>query len=74
MRTKVIAPGLVDEASWRKSKYSTGNGECVEVAQGQDVVAVRDSKFLPGHILRYTAGAWRSFLVDTKLGEFDVRR
>lgn len=31
-------------ATWRKSRYSSGNGSCVEVAFADGIVAVRDSK------------------------------
>ena len=71
---KVIASGSSDEISWRKSKYSTGNGECVEVGSGQGDIKVRDSKHSYGPDLRYPVTVWRSFLVDAKLGNFDVQR
>jgi hypothetical protein len=61
-----------DRSSWRTSKYSTGNGECVEVAPGQGAVSVRDSKHREGPMLQYPACTWRSFLTATKLGGFDV--
>ncbi|MBM7770567.1 hypothetical protein JOD54_000771 [Actinokineospora baliensis] len=31
-------------AEWRKSSASGGNGQCVEVAFGGDLAALRDSK------------------------------
>ncbi len=62
------------EVSWRKSKYSTGNGECVEVVVDQGTLAVRDSKQPDGPLLRYPADIWRSFLGDAKRGAFDVPR
>lgn len=30
--------------TWRKSTYSSGNGQCVEVAFKEGLTAVRDSK------------------------------
>lgn len=46
-----------------KSSYSSGNGECVEVARNiPDAVAVRDSKDADGPILRLTPGTWTAFL------------
>ncbi|WP_405615096.1 DUF397 domain-containing protein [Streptomyces sp. NBC_01511] len=42
-----------------KSSYSSGNGECVEVARNvPGTVAVRDSKQPGGPVLRVTPGAW----------------
>ncbi|MCP3765371.1 MULTISPECIES: DUF397 domain-containing protein [Streptomyces] len=45
-----------------KSSYSSGSGECVEVALGiPHVVAVRDSKDSDGPILRLAATTWARF-------------
>ncbi|MFI6446694.1 DUF397 domain-containing protein [Kitasatospora sp. NPDC050543] len=46
--------------AWRKSTYSLGEGECIEV---NDAVpgAVRDSKDPEGPALRFSPDAWRSF-------------
>ncbi|AQW53501.1 DUF397 domain-containing protein [Streptomyces violaceusniger] len=49
---------------FRKSSYSGGEEECVEVATNvPDVVAIRDSKDLGGPILRFAPGAWADFRV-----------
>jgi hypothetical protein len=69
----VITSGSTDEKGWRKSKYSTGNGECVETSYGQGDITVRDSKQPDGPRLRYPEFAWSSFLAATKLGNFDVQ-
>lgn len=45
-----------------KSSYSSGNGECVEVARNiPGTVAIRDSKDADGPILRVAASAWVAF-------------
>ncbi|MFF4364095.1 DUF397 domain-containing protein [Streptomyces sp. NPDC001107] len=45
-----------------KSSYSSGSGECVEVARNiPAVVAIRDSKDPDGPILRLPPKAWTDF-------------
>ncbi|MEU9088816.1 DUF397 domain-containing protein [Streptomyces sp. NPDC087901] len=45
-----------------KSSYSSGNGECVEVACNvPDVIAVRDSKRVAGPVLLLAPAAWDAF-------------
>jgi Domain of unknown function (DUF397) len=48
---------------WRKSSYSLGNGECIEIASsGDGDVVVRDSKNPDGVVLSCGPGEWRAFL------------
>jgi hypothetical protein len=52
----------VPHFEFAKSSYSSGNGECVEVARNiPGTVAVRDSKDLDGPILRVAPSAWAAF-------------
>ncbi|NUS81315.1 MAG: DUF397 domain-containing protein [Streptomyces sp.] len=45
-----------------KSSYSSGGGECVEVAtNAPDSVAIRDSKHPQGPVLRVPPAAWAAF-------------
>ena len=62
----------VDPATvnWHKSSHSTNNG-CVEVAQIDDQIAVRDSKDPSGPVLVFTPHEWRAFLAGVRDGEFD---
>jgi hypothetical protein len=47
---------------WRKSTYSEGNGgSCVETADGDGVILVRDTTDRDGGTLSFTAGAWQEF-------------
>ncbi|MBA0053016.1 DUF397 domain-containing protein [Streptomyces sp. AJS327] len=55
------------EAAWRKSSYSSGNGQCIEVADGfPGVTPVRDSKESDGPNLVFEANAWTSFVEAVK--------
>ncbi|MGH3934693.1 MAG: DUF397 domain-containing protein [Pseudonocardiaceae bacterium] len=59
-------------ATWRKSTRSTGETNCVEVADlytGHR--AVRDSKNATGPTLRFTTAAWSAFTTGIRTGEFD---
>ncbi|MBO0807583.1 MAG: DUF397 domain-containing protein [Actinobacteria bacterium] len=57
--------------AWHKAARSVANGACVEVATGNEVVAVRDSKDPDGPILWPSAARWRSFVAGAKQGAFD---
>lgn len=57
--------------AWRKSRYSIGNGDCVEVATMRGSIAVRDSKNPAGPVVKYAPGAWQMFLAATRRGEHD---
>ena len=46
---------------WRTSSFSGNGGECVEVGQADDAVAVRDTKDRPGGALQLSASAWLAF-------------
>jgi Domain of unknown function (DUF397) len=57
------------DALWRKSSYSNGQANCVEVAaagQGGRFVAVRDSKAPDGSKLILAAPVWRQFVDAVK--------
>ena len=58
---------MTSEFSWRKSSYSGGSGgNCVEVADRDHHVMVRDTKDRPGPVLRFSPAAWRSFADQMK--------
>jgi hypothetical protein len=59
--------------TWRRSSYSTAEGQCTEVAAlPGGGVGVRDSKNPQGGALRLSAAAWRTFLDAIKAGRFDT--
>jgi hypothetical protein len=57
---------------WRKSSYSSDDGNCVEVADlDGGTRAVRDSKDPAGAHLTFTATEWSAFTAGVRNGEFD---
>jgi len=49
----------VSDLAWFKSSYSGAEGgDCVEVAAATGVVHVRDSKAVPGPVVRVSREAW----------------
>jgi hypothetical protein len=61
---------ILSGADWRKSSYSSANGQCVEAALLGDAVAARDSKDPMGPALLFPADAWTAFLADVKAGRY----
>ncbi|MFF2149252.1 DUF397 domain-containing protein [Kitasatospora sp. NPDC058190] len=60
----------VSRAEWRKSSYSTDQGNCVEVADGfAGIVPVRDSKDPSGPALVFPTDAWTAFVTAIKARE-----
>ncbi|MGA2827751.1 MAG: DUF397 domain-containing protein [Streptosporangiaceae bacterium] len=54
---------------WKKSSYSSGEGNCVEVGASAPVVAVRDSKqegMARRDVLAFTPAAWEKFTSNLK--------
>lgn len=54
---------------WRKSTYSGGGNDCVEVAFVRDGAALRDSKNPAGGALWVSAEEWKSLLAAARAGE-----
>jgi hypothetical protein len=51
---------------WRKSSYSTGQNDCVEVARDGAMYAIRDSRNPSGSHLAFTAHVWKTFTGSIK--------
>jgi Domain of unknown function (DUF397) len=63
------------ELRWRKSSYSSNQGNCVEVAELPDGgMAVRDTKDRDGATLRFDAGAWGEFIASIKSSQAATSR
>ncbi|WP_433792615.1 DUF397 domain-containing protein [Actinoplanes sp. CA-252034] len=60
------------DATWRKSRRSSDDGTCVEVAVVAGGVAVRDSKNREGGALKFTYAEWVAFIGGIKAGAFDL--
>lgn len=55
------------KSPWRKSSYSGGESQCLEVADGcEGAIPVRDSKAPEGARLIFGADAWSSFVAAVK--------
>jgi predicted secreted Zn-dependent protease len=57
-----------DELRWHRATKCSG-GTCVEVAQSDGRILVRDSKN-PESIQSYTRAEWDAFINGVKAGEF----
>ncbi|MET7937764.1 DUF397 domain-containing protein [Streptomyces sp. NPDC005322] len=56
---------------WRKSSYSAGEGQCVEVAASAGIVRLREGDD-PGVVLTTEPAVLAAFLRGVKAGAFDA--
>jgi hypothetical protein len=57
----------LSRAQWKKSSYSGNSGNCVEVADLGQAVAVRDSKDPKGPVLVVTPSEWQGFIASLSM-------
>ncbi|WP_246469774.1 DUF397 domain-containing protein [Streptomyces olivoverticillatus] len=55
---------------WRKSSYSSGNGQCVEIAFLGVVVKTRDSKNSIGSTVTFSTKSWSAFIGQVQSDAF----
>jgi hypothetical protein len=63
---------ILPRAMWRKSTRSGGNGDCVEIADLDRGIAIRDSKNPAGPKLIFRSRDWRTFADAVKSGAYDL--
>ncbi|WP_199431842.1 DUF397 domain-containing protein [Qaidamihabitans albus] len=69
----MVADADLSRLEWRKSTYSGGGNDCVEVAFTGEGAAVRDSKNPAAGALRLPAAHWHALLAAARTGELDLR-
>ncbi|PXY28058.1 DUF397 domain-containing protein [Prauserella muralis] len=69
----MVADVDLSTLDWRKSSYSGGGNDCVEVAFTLDGTAVRDSKNPAAGALRLGSAQWDALLAAARTGELDLR-
>ncbi|MGH3901439.1 MAG: DUF397 domain-containing protein [Pseudonocardiaceae bacterium] len=69
-----VADTLTTAAGWRKSSYSQGENNCVEVTtELPGWVGVRDTKLgLASPLLAVTRSQWHTTLTATQAGDLDA--
>lgn len=55
--------------TWRKSKATVGQNECVEMVSTQRAVLVRDSRDPAGAVLEFSPAQWSSFMRRIREGD-----
>lgn len=59
------------ELVWRGSSRCGEAGHCVEVAEVDGLILMRDSKDPAGPVLRFERAEWAAFTAGVQAGEFD---
>ena len=65
---------MTSQPQWRKSSYSGAANNCVELAEIDGRIAIRDSKSPDQPPLLFPRPALTAFLTAVKAGEFDQAR
>jgi hypothetical protein len=72
-RSRGVTPAQISQATWRKSTFSSMNGNCVEVSYVlPNLVGIRDTKDNgTGPVLVLTGAEWDAFIAGAKEGQYD---
>ncbi|AZM62633.1 MULTISPECIES: DUF397 domain-containing protein [unclassified Streptomyces] len=63
MSHETFSRAITHTAIWRRSSYSGGQGDCLELAHNIPALApVRDSKNPTGPVIAFGRSAWGAFL------------
>ncbi len=62
----------VNDKDFRKSSFSNGGTDCVEVAQKEDTIAVRNSNDVNKNTVFFTKSEWEAFVSGVKNNEFNI--
>jgi hypothetical protein len=65
-------PNRYPPLTWRKSSESSSAGECVEVAESDSAVLVRDSRDRSGVTLRFSGPQWRCFTRQVRDRDLEI--
>ncbi|KAB2339350.1 DUF397 domain-containing protein [Actinomadura rudentiformis] len=68
----VARPNWCSTVVWRKSRFSAGQGDCVEIARLGDIVLFRDSHDRYGDVLAITPAEWGRLAGRIQSDELDV--
>ncbi|MDH3679421.1 MAG: DUF397 domain-containing protein [Acidimicrobiia bacterium] len=61
-----------NDLTWRKSSFSGANGgDCVEIADTDDGILMRNSKLIDAGTIPFTRSELAAFIAGCKAGEFD---
>ncbi|MBC9724522.1 DUF397 domain-containing protein [Streptomyces sp. TRM68367] len=63
-------PDSLAHAHWIRSSYSSGEGQCVEVAPLPAAIAARDSKNPTGPVLVFSPERWAGFIRGVNANDF----
>jgi len=62
--------GQAVQPAFRRASFCAG-GECIEVAQRDSIITLRDSTQPQGSMLNYASADWGSFVRRIKAGKLD---
>ncbi|MFG2885498.1 DUF397 domain-containing protein [Streptomyces sp. NPDC048297] len=71
MSEHVVTDASMLDVTWQKAEASGGNGNCVEFAAVDGMVAVRHSKAPTGPALLFSKSEIAAMLDGARQGEFD---